>query len=129
VSGCRYVLGVSVRFANLCHCAIMLKMDWVNGSSYVILPAVSDRYTSHIPVSLLQNYIPLNRVSSRFLYEELMFHFYLLTWHVKWRPRCNVIAAYILFLCAKIRSHLCGYSMLWQICAEYVKYCHVSVIS
>lgn len=43
VSGCRYVLGMSVRFANLCHCAIMLKMDWVNGGSYMILPAVSDR--------------------------------------------------------------------------------------
>jgi len=47
---------------------------------------------------------------------------------VKWRPRCNVIAAYILFLCAKIRLHLCRYSMLWQMYAEYVRYCDVSVI-
>ena len=43
MSGCRYVLDMSVRFANLCHCAIMLKMDWVIGSSYVMRPAVSDR--------------------------------------------------------------------------------------
>jgi len=43
VSECRYVLGISVRFADICHCAIMLKMDWVIGGGYMILPAVSDR--------------------------------------------------------------------------------------
>ena len=127
VSGCRYVLGMFVRFANLCHCAIMLKMDWVNDSSCMILPALSDRLHT-FQFHCFRTIFLLNLVSSRFLYEELMLHFYLLAWHVKWRSRCNVIAKYILFLCANIRLHLYRYSMFWQMYAEYVKYCDVSVI-
>ena len=39
-----YILGMSRRFANFYRCAITLKMGWVNGNSFMILPVVSDRF-------------------------------------------------------------------------------------
>jgi len=128
VSGCRYVLGMSVRFADLCHCAIMLKMDWVNGSSYMIWPAVSDRLHTFQFHCFRIIFLSTLWVPEFFMRNWCFVFIYLLTWHVKWRPRCNVIATYILFLCAKISLHLCRYSMLRQLFAEYVKHCDVSVI-